>query len=152
MASRVDFYVLEEPSASARLRLACRLAEKAYLAGQAVLIWNPDGAELAQLDELLWTFADRSFVPHEVLQTPAKSPESPVLLSSGVVPERTLDVLINLADEVPACLPHAERVADIVDGDESHRRTGRARFRAYRELGLEPTTHKVGAGGPGSDV
>ncbi|MGQ0836189.1 MAG: DNA polymerase III subunit chi [Gammaproteobacteria bacterium] len=143
MASRVDFYVLEEPSATGRLRLACRLAEKAYLAGQAVLIWDTDSAELSELDEMLWTFADRSFVPHETLLSVAVAPESPVLLSAGVVPERPLDVLINLAAEVPACFAHVERVADIIDGDDARRRAGRARFRAYRDLGLQPETHTI---------
>ncbi|MGH8286921.1 MAG: DNA polymerase III subunit chi [Steroidobacteraceae bacterium] len=143
MASRVDFYVLEEASASGRLRLACRLAEKAYLAGQAVLIWDTDSSELSELDELLWTFADRSFVPHETLLSVAVAPESPVLLSAGVVAERPLDVLINLAAEVPACFAQVERVADIIDGDDARRRAGRARFRAYRDLGLQPETHTI---------
>lgn len=145
MASRVDFYVLEEASAAARLKLACRLAEKAYLAGHRVLVVDPDRAELDELDELLWTFADGSFVPHETLLTEAAAGEAPVLLTAHVFPERPLDVLVNLASEVPACLPRVERVADIIDGDEARRQAGRARFRAYRELGLQPETHRIAA-------
>jgi DNA polymerase III subunit chi len=144
MTRRVDFYVLEDSEPSSRLRFACRIAEKAYLAGQAVLIWHTDPVELAELDELLWTFADRSFVPHETLLAPGATPEAPVLLSAGVVPERRHDVLINLADEVPPILARVERIADIVDGDDARRRAGRARFRAYREAGVEPETHKMG--------
>jgi DNA polymerase III subunit chi len=143
MTTRVDFYVLEAATSEGRLRLACRLAEKAYLAGQAVLVWDTDPTELAQLDELLWTFADRSFVPHETVLSPALAPDVPVLLSSGAVPERPLDVLINLAAEVPPCLAKVARVADVIDGDEARRRAGRARFRAYREAGLQPETHEI---------
>src|SRR5579863_2609836 len=77
---RVDFYILEEPSPSGRLKVACKLAEKAYLAAQTVLVWHTDGAELRAFDEMLWTFNDGSFVPHEML--PAS--DSPVLLSLGV--------------------------------------------------------------------
>jgi DNA polymerase III subunit chi len=144
MAPRVDFYVVEDASNEARLRVACRIAEKAYLAGQAVLIWDQDATELAQLDELLWTFADGSFVPHEVVLTATARPEAPVLLTSGTLPERPLDVLINLSEEVPPCIGQVQRIADIIDGDEARRRAGRARFRAYRELGVQPETHKVG--------
>jgi DNA polymerase-3 subunit chi len=144
MTRKVDFYVLEDADPSGRLLFACRIAEKAYLAGQAVLIWHTDSHELAELDDLLWTFADRSFVPHETLLAPGATNESPVLLSAGVVPERRHDVLINLAEEVPPFLERVERVADIVDGDEARRRAGRARFRAYREAGVEPETHKMG--------
>jgi DNA polymerase-3 subunit chi len=147
MAARVDFYVLEEPSAKARLRLACRLAEKAYLAGQKVLIWNPDPAELGQLDELLWTFADGSFVPHETLPSSDAQSEAPVLLTTEAAPAGTIDLLINLGAEVPACHARAERLVDVIDGDESRRRAGRERFRAYREMGLQPETHKVRADG-----
>ena len=43
---RVDFYILEEPSSSARLKVACRLAEKAYLAAQTALVWHTDADEL----------------------------------------------------------------------------------------------------------
>jgi DNA polymerase-3 subunit chi len=144
MTRKVDFYVLEDAEPSSRLRLACRIAEKAYLAGQAVLIWHTDPVEVAELDDLLWTFADRSFVPHETLLAPGATVEAPVLLSAGIVPERRHDVLINLADEVPSFLERVERVADIVDGDDARRRAGRARFRAYREAGVEPGAHKIG--------
>ena len=144
MTGKVDFYVLEDSEPAGRLRLACRIAEKAYLAGRAVLIWHTDPVELAELDDLLWTFADRSFVPHETLLAPGAATEAPVLLSAGIIPERRHDVLINLADDVPPFLDRVDRVADIVDGAEARRRAGRARFRAYRDAGVEPETHKIG--------
>jgi len=39
---RVDFYIT--PAGNARLGLACKLAEKAYLAAHTVLIWHTDAA------------------------------------------------------------------------------------------------------------
>src|ERR1700712_2443607 len=74
-ALRVDFYVLAEATAAGRLKLACRLAEKAYLAAQVALVWHTDPRELKELDDLLWTFMDGSFVPHDVL-TPGASIEA----------------------------------------------------------------------------
>lgn len=137
---RVDFYVMQGASA-ARLRIACRLAEKAYLASQRTLIWHTDRAELEALDELLWTFADGSFVPHEWLTSnPAPAP---VLLSAGSPPEAVFDFVINLAADPPPFLPLARRIAEIIDGDEGRRRAGRARFKAYRELGIQPTSHPL---------
>src|SRR3981081_4400327 len=62
---RVDFYILDESSAAARLKLACRLAEKAYLAAQTALVWHTDAEELKAFDDMLWTFTDGSFVPAE---------------------------------------------------------------------------------------
>jgi len=47
------------------MRLACRIAEKAYLAQQKVVVLLDDGESLRRFDELLWTFGDGSFVPHD---------------------------------------------------------------------------------------
>src|ERR1700759_1258009 len=89
-ALRVVFYVLEEASSMGRLKLACRLAEKAYLAAQTALVWHTDPEELRAFDELLWTFMDGSFVPHDILGPAGGStPEdSPILLSAGLAPPR----------------------------------------------------------------
>ena len=142
---RVDFYVLEESSAAGRLRLACRLAEKAYLAAQVALVWHTDAQELKAFDDMLWTFMDGSFVPHEMLTAGASSNETPVLLSAGTPPPTPVDIIINLAPEVPTCLAQTRRVAEIIDGDDSRRRAGRARFKTYRDLGIQPASHNIRA-------
>ena len=142
-ALRVDFYVLEESSAAGRLRLACRLAEKAYLAAQVALVWHTDVQELKAFDDMLWTFMDGSFVPHEMLTPGASSAEAPVLLSAGTAPPTAVDIIINLASDVPTCLAQTRRVAEIIDGDDSRRRAGRSRFKAYRDLGIQPASHNI---------
>jgi DNA polymerase-3 subunit chi len=141
---RVDFYILDDPSSGARLKLACKLAEKAYLAAQSVLVWHTDPAELRAFDDLLWTFSDGSFVPHDTL-IDGTVVEAPVLLSAGVAPSANVDIIINLAADLPACLANARRVAEIIDGDDTRRRAGRARFKAYRELGVQPASHNIRA-------
>ncbi|MDE2450009.1 MAG: DNA polymerase III subunit chi [Gammaproteobacteria bacterium] len=141
---RVDFYVTDGVAAAARLRVACRLAEKAYLASQRALIWHTDRAEIEAVDELLWTFADGSFVPHEWLTSNAAA-EAPVLLSAGAIPTGGFDFVVNLAAEPPPFLHLTRRIAEIIDGDAGRRRAGRVRFKAYRELGVEPSTHTLRA-------
>jgi DNA polymerase-3 subunit chi len=140
---RVDFYVLEGQSPSGRLKLACKLAEKAYLASQTVLVWHTDPTELKAFDALLWTFNDGSFVPHEALPGSGASADSPVLLSSGVTPSANVDIIINLAPDLPPCVSLTRRVVEIIDGDDARRRAGRARFKAYRELGVQPASHNI---------
>ena len=140
---RVDFYVLEGQSPSGRLKLACKLAEKAYLAAQTVLVWDTDSAELKAFDAMLWTFNDGSFVPHEALLGNGASSDSPVLLSSGATPSANVDIIINLAPDLPPCLARTPRVIEIIDSDDARRRAGRARFKAYRELGVQPASHNI---------
>ncbi len=142
---QVDFYVTEAAEADARLRLACRVTEKAYLAGLSVLVWCRAEGELARFDELLWTFADGSFVPHESVAPEGGPTGAPVALSGGIEPSSLPDIVVNLDAEVPGIALRVARVAEFIDGEENRRAEGRARFRRYREQGLVPITHQVGA-------
>ena len=141
----VDFYVLPGSDARARLRLACRLAEKAYLSYPRVLVWSDDAAELQSFDDLLWTFADRSFVPHELYRDEQQWQEVPVLLSGPTqpLPAASFDVLVNLGRTEPPATARPARIVEIIDADEARRQAGRTRFRAYRERGLAPVTHHI---------
>lgn len=139
----VDFYVLPGSDERARYKLGCRLAEQAYLAGQRVFVWLDEPAALERFDELLWTFADRSFVPHELYAEPSQWEDTPVLLGCDRQPLQPFHVLVNLGQTVPAAAAHAARIVELVDADEERRRAGRNRFRQYRDQGLTPETHTL---------
>jgi len=143
--ARVDFYVLPGSEPRARLKFACRIVEKAYLADHRVFVWLDDALELQSFDELLWTFADRSFVPHEIFSDAGQWRDTPVLLGCQVQPQQPYDLLLNLGSEVPQAAAHAGRIAEIVDAEEPRRRAGRNRFRHYRDRGLTPETHTIAA-------
>jgi DNA polymerase-3 subunit chi len=69
--TQVDFYVLEDDSEDARLRVACRIVDKATQQDQHVFINAASDAEAAKLDDLLWTFSQGSFIPHKVVREAA---------------------------------------------------------------------------------
>jgi len=144
---RVDFYVLASTDPAARLRFACRLVEKVYLEEHRIRVQFDPGGEIAAFDDLLWTFADRSFVPHERQGMPGRPPEgneAPVVLADGaaLVGDQA-DVLVNMAGGVPPEYRRFARVAEIVDADDERRRLGRERFRFYRDQTIEPETHVI---------
>jgi DNA polymerase-3 subunit chi len=141
---RVDFYVSEEAGADVRLRLACRVAEKAYLARQKVVVLLEDPETLRRFDDLLWTFGDGSFVPHDAVTATAEC-EAPVALTTGPLPANHLDVLINLGGAVPGGYERFTRVAEFLDARPEVRAAGRERFKAYRGRSIEPQTHNVGS-------
>jgi DNA polymerase-3 subunit chi len=143
MPPRVDFYLSEEAGDGARLRLACRIAEKAYLAKQRVVVYSDDPALLPRLDELLWTFADGSFVPHDTVTRDGEPAEAPVTLTTGALPAGQADVLINLASGVPPFFEKFARVAEFLDARPEVRGAGRERFKVYRGKSIEPQTHNV---------
>jgi DNA polymerase-3 subunit chi len=142
--TRVDFYVLDEPSSQARLKCACRIAEKAYQLENRVYIHVPDQNEARLLDDLLWTFRDRSFVPHALAQDGAAR-DVAVLIGSeeDAEPPDGEDLLINLGSQVPLFFSRFRRVAEIVTEDPAQRRSGRDRFRFYRDRGYDLHTHQL---------
>ncbi len=144
---RVDFYVLASDDPAARLRFACRLVEKAWLMKHRVRVQFDPGGELEAFDELLWTFSDRSFIPHQRLGAGEAVPEpapAPVVMADAPEPDPgDGDLIVNLAGAVPAGFERFGRVAEVVDADEERRRRGRERFRSYRERGIEPQTHEM---------
>lgn len=141
---KVDFYLLASLDTRARLATACRLAEKAFDQGLRVVVRTSGAAESAELDELMWTFSDRSFVPHGVLPAdPEFAAATPVLIASGALPQSHRDVLINLATDVPADFATYARVCEVVGGDEDARRGARARWRGYRAAGVSPQSHEL---------
>jgi DNA polymerase-3 subunit chi len=144
---RVDFYVLASTDPAARLRFACRLIEKAYLHEHRVRVQLDPGGEITAFDDLLWTFADRSFVPHERLgahEPPPEGIQAPVVLADGTAPTRdAADVLVNLAAGVPAEYQRFARIVEIVDADDERRRLGRERFRFYRDQTIGPEIHEM---------
>jgi DNA polymerase III subunit chi len=140
---RVDFYVSGDAGESVRLRLACRVAEKAYLANQKVVCYSDDGALLPRFDEMLWTFGDGSFVPHETVSSGGSPCDAPVVLTTGPLPADHADVLINLASIVPPFFERFARIAEFLDARPEVRNAGRERFKTYRGKSIEPQSHNV---------
>ena len=142
-AIRIDFYVLEQAEPAARLRLACRLMEKALQHRHRVHALTTDERDAHDLDELLWTFRAESFVPH-ALDTNSAARDVPVTIGwNEQAAGHDADLLINLTPTVPPCFDTYQRVIEIVDASDDGRRDGRERFRFYRENGLEPQTHRI---------
>ena len=101
--TRVDFYILSTDSDTAWLHFTCRIADKAMRSGQQTFINSPSDRETKQLDDLLWTFSQGSFVPHRVVTAHEAEPvQEPVAIGTGQEPRGDRwNVLINLAPEVP---------------------------------------------------
>jgi len=162
MTERVDFYVLKSSTAKQRWTFACRLTEKAYLRDLKIVLLGDTLAELEAIDALLWTFSERSFVPHDIhagrpsgVPAPAAAATSAaktataagsaaaVQLTQDLDSVGSADLLVNLSTRLPARLDRFARVAEIIDADEERRRLGRERFKVYRELKLAVETHQL---------
>lgn len=151
--TQVDFYILGADSNDSRLRLACRITEKALQHRHHVFVNSANEADARKLDELLWTFSQGSFIPHVLVTKPlAAAPVEPVLIGIDTVASeddeaRSLgenwDVMINLAPRVPSFFSRYSRVAEVIDSDPARKEEGRERYRFYRDRGYALNTHNV---------
>ena len=139
--SQVSFYILAQASTTHRHRFACRLVEKAYSQGKKIYVVAADAREAALLDDLLWTYSDGAFLPH----LPARDSADDTPIHIGTPQDRPIpaDVLLNLSPISPAFFTEYDRVAEVIDQEPTRLQEGRARFRAYRQAGIEPETHQL---------
>lgn len=143
---RVSFYVLDGTTPTTRLGYTCRLIEKAYKLKNRIHAHVTDPEMARALDNLLWTFRQGSFVPHELLGLDGP-PSAPITIGvtggDGQAEPPDADLLVNLTLEVPAFFARYARIAEVIDDSPACREAGRERHRFYRRQGLEPETHEV---------
>ena len=138
--TRVDFYVL--PDNSRQERFACMMTHKVWSKGKPLFI-NTASQEMAEaFDNLLWTYHDISFIPHELINT-NEITESPVIIGwQGKLPKQT-EVLLNLAHDMPTNAERFARIIEIVAGDGSPRQQARDKYREYRKRGYDLHNHSI---------
>jgi len=139
----VNFYVLTDSAPDAHFRHACRLAEQAVDQGQRVFVRVTNADDAKRMDDLLWTFGDRSFLPHEIA-TPASPTHARIRVLIGSAPPTEFhELLINLSHDAPAETASLQSIAELVPADAERKRLARDRFKYYRERGIEPTTQNL---------
>ncbi len=140
--TQVDFYILSDQARGDRFQIACRLAEKAWRQGRRIYLHTASAAESQHLDRLLWTFREQSFIPHG-LAAEADPAMNPILIGHAGEAGEEHDVLINLDHQVPPFFSRFGRLAEIIDRDPEVRRSGRDRYRFYRDRGYPLQDHKI---------
>ena len=146
--TKIDFYIIEKGSKQATETFICRLTEKAWSQSNTVYIHTSDEQHAEKYDELLWTFNETSFVPHQLNNTKDdtdKNSETSILIGHNSTTDVSShhDVLINLNQEAPSFFSQFERVAEIISADETSKVKGRERYQFYRDRGYALETHKI---------
>lgn len=138
MSPRVTFYDVPPEGRDARV---VRLAEAAWERGRKLLVRCADAETARRLDELLWTYSDAAFVPHEVVP-PGSAPTDPELRIALVTSDDDPIRAEVLLCEAPVPFDVAERydfVMELVDQRSPEAlAASRARFRTWRERGANP--------------
>lgn len=138
--SRVDFYILNNGHSVEQF--ACSISSKALKTGKHIHINTQNDKATSIMDDLLWTFRDISFLPHEIFQTDATTTASITLGHDKYYPE-SAEVIINLADNIPDNIEHFNRIVEIVGGSEERKMQARQRYREYRKQNYEIHDHQI---------
>lgn len=139
---RVDFYLLSDKQPNAQWLVACRLLEKAYLKGHRVFVYCANQQEAELLDELLWTFKDDSFIPHN-LQGEGPEPPPAIHIGYDKEPRGFNDILLNASPEIPPFYNKFKRIIELVGAEEEAKEQSRRHYKEYRARGCELFTHQL---------
>ena len=119
-------------NAADRLRAACAITAKAVRQGRRLVVYAPDGGLARQYDSLLWTFQPLAFVPHVAAGSPLAE-RTPVVIVQALNELPYDDILLNLADDLPAGYDGFRLLVEIVGNDETGRAAARQRWRFYKQ-------------------
>lgn len=124
-----------------------KLLERARANGYAVVVRCGSAERVAQLDAVLWTYDEASFLPHGSARDGAAA-RQPIWLTERAENPNRATMLILLDSVEAADLSIFQRCADLFDGnDEGAVAAARARWRRAHDAGHELTYwQQTGAG------
>ncbi|ARN75375.1 DNA polymerase III subunit chi [Oceanicoccus sagamiensis] len=143
--TKVKFYILPGDSSEQRQLFACRLAEKAFKMGHSIYIHSSDKAEAEAIDQLMWSWRNSSFMPHQLEAEQASAhPVVNIGYQQGQGSSAQLNgLLINLSQTVPDFFSRFETVSEIVVQSPAVTEATRSHYRFYRDRGYPLENHDM---------
>ncbi|MFW0778017.1 MAG: DNA polymerase III subunit chi [Rickettsiales bacterium] len=133
MAS-VQFYHL---TTSPLERALPKLLETIISKGFRVAVVAESEERVAQLNQLLWTYDQNSFLPHGSAKD-GNEKEQPIYLTTKPEAPNDANVMLITGGAVVEDTSGYERVADMFDGNDlSSLQAARLRWKHYKDAGLE---------------
>lgn len=140
MSPQIDFYILPDQELESGYRLLSRLLAKTQQADNHVLIWVNDETEAASLSERLWNAGPETFLAHSI---ESDDPLDQIVIAWQDRPDSQTDILINMADKVPAFYSHFNRIIELTVQHPDVLKANREHFQHFRNEGLAPKVHKI---------
>ena len=113
----------------------CKIIKKFYEEGKKILVSSKNSILIDDLNKLLWTFEQLSFIPHST----SKDYDSftPVLLTetgykNDSIIKKDYNVFINLDDEVKTDYHNHEIIVELVSTNEDKKKIAREKYLYYK--------------------
>ena len=147
---KIDFYLIPDRSEKKRLLFACHFIEEAYKQQHRIYIHTENQTLAQELDELLWTYREDSFLPHELYINKAINTTINTIIPiqigfNSIPPNAQQDILINLDNNVtaPKFYLQFKHIVELVSDDPIVQTAARERYKFYRAQGAIINTHKT---------
>ncbi|KZX78044.1 hypothetical protein A3715_10960 [Oleiphilus sp. HI0009] len=147
MHKQTDIYISKGNAFSDLASIACRIAEKAIAANQTILFVCESDIDAKSLDELLWSYRESSFLPHQ--QSVSPSPSYPIAIASSQgandpsFKATDTNICVYLGPTKLAEEPQMKRRMFIVRNDQKQLESARALFKQLKSNGEDINTHDL---------
>ena len=138
----VNFYLSNESNWDVLYRQTCKIIEKHFHPDKKIYIYVDNPTIAQQLDTLLWTFHDTSFLPHTIYKDNADF-SVPILIGSNANSVFEGDILVNLTTNVPNCYQQFKQVFEVVPNEENYKKSARERYKFYKSQNCKLETHNL---------
>ena len=131
MLTEIIFLTL---SVANKLRVVCDVIESEFSKGNKIVVNVSDGDEGNNLDNMLWSWKQSTFIPHNFSDSLVNNNQDPVLISSDIKENISYDTLILVH---PAELEICNYYKKVIDFAEKYNptklETDRKRYKLYRD-------------------
>ena len=125
------------------LLYVCKLVEKGFKQKiQPIYIQTKNQQQAVQLDKLLWTFKQDSFIPHTVVGDSGLG-STPVQIGWNENQFHTAAAIVNLSEEIPISYLESKKIHEIIDDDEVKKNKARERWKNYKAEGCRLGVHQI---------
>ena len=138
---QIDFYLVQDAS---MVHVACKLLEKVYQQKMTAHAHCENETLATQANEMLWTFKDASFIPHELVSE-INDHEPPISIGFGEqMPPAIYDVLLTLSAELPEFATQFERILFIIPtSNEAWKQVARDYYKDFKAQGWQVNHHTI---------
>lgn len=124
-----------------RLTQAIRLAALAWERRKPITFFITDPTQAEAFDKALWANDPTSFIPH-CHATSAEAAQTLIIITDNLDAVQQDELLVNLADEVPAGFARYQRLFEIVSRLDADKLSARDRMAFYKDRGYPITYRK----------
>ncbi len=118
----------------------CKIVKKYYEVGNRILISSQNSVIIKNINKLLWTFEQLSFIPHST--NDEYDPLTSVLLFdtnyiNDSILKNDYNVFINLDDKVKTDYHNHEVIVELVSSNEEQKKIAREKYLYYKKNKLD---------------